>query len=300
MIMFYQYLKVNLNRYLMKNIYSKFWLIGVVALLVSCSENYPMYDLKETRLGFKFKYDQSAQMILDSAIRYSFVYEPEIVEKTIWVDLQTSGFLSDKDRPFEIELVEATAGNIFTKLPEGTVVRNAEPGVHFKSLDDPEIKSQMVLKAGSATASFPIVLLRHPDMKNEKLYLRMKVKENEYFKESFKKNRYAVVEVSDILTKPKTWDFANGFAGTYSTAKHEFMIKVATWTLDEQWFQDNFRGYETNDQGYVIYLSNFFTSKLIEENDARLARGEDVICDENGKPIYFTLGLQARPYKSEN
>ena len=54
MIMFYQDLKVNLNRYLMKNIYSKFWLIGGVALLVSCSENYPMYDLKETRLGFKF------------------------------------------------------------------------------------------------------------------------------------------------------------------------------------------------------------------------------------------------------
>ena len=44
----------------------------------------------------------------------------------------------------------------------------------------------------------------------------MKIKENSNFKESFRKNRYAVVEISDMLTKPATWDFANGFAGTYS------------------------------------------------------------------------------------
>ena len=103
-----------------------------------------------------------------------------------------------------------------------------------------------------------------------------------------------------MLTKPANWEFANGFAGTYSKAKHEFMIKVATWTIDEAWFEDNFKSYETNDQGYVFYLSNYFTAELVKENDARLARGEDVIKDENGNPIFFMLGLQPQPYKSEN
>ena len=78
------------------------------------------------------------------------------------------------------------------------------------------------------------------------------------------------------------------------------MIKVATWTIDEAWFEENFKSYETNDQGYVFYLSNFFTSELVKENDARLARGEDVIKDENGNPIFFMLGLEPQPYKSEN
>lgn len=271
-----------------------------MAALVSCAEKYPMYNLKDTRLGFGFKYDESAQMVLDSAIRFSFVYRPELVETTVWVEVQTSGFLSDNDRAFEVEQVEATAENVFTKLPAGTVVKNAESGVHFKSFDDPEIKKQMFVPAGSASAKFPIVFYRHPDMKTDKVYLRLKIKENSNFKESFRKNRYAVVEISDMLTKPATWDFANGFAGTYSRVKHEFMIKVATWTIDEAWFEDNFKSYETNDQGYVFYLSNYFTAELVKENDARLARGEDVIKDENGNPIFFTLGLEPQPYKSEN
>lgn len=293
------FLKVNLNRRLMKNIFVKFWILGLIAVLFSCTEKYPMYNIKDTRLGFKFKYDESAQMVLDSAIRFSFVYQPELTETTVWVEVQTSGFLSDKDRTFEVEQVVADAGNIFTDLPAGTVVMNAEAGVHFKSFDDPEIKRQLVVPANSATAKFPIVFYRHEDMKTDKLYLRLKIKENANFKESFRQNRYAVVEVSDMLTKPATWDFADGFAGKYSKAKHEFMIKVATWTIDEEWFEENFKGYETNDQGYVFYLSNFFTSELIKENDARLARGEDVIRDENGNPIFFTLGLEPQPYMSE-
>ena len=271
-----------------------------MAVLVSCTEKYPMYNLEDTRLGFKFKYDESAQEVLDSAIRFSFIYHPELIETTIWVEVQTSGFLSDKDKTFEVEQVKATADNVFTQLPAGTVVKNAESGVHFKPFDDPEIKKHMFVPAGSATAKFPIVFYRHPDMKTDKVYLRLKIKENSNFKESFPKNRYAVVEISDMLTKPATWDFANGFAGTYSRAKHEFMIKVATWTIDEAWFEDNFKSYETNDQGYVFYLSNFFTSELVKENDARLARGEDVIKDENGNPIFFMLGLEPQPYKSEN
>ena len=298
--MSYQFLRVNLNRNIMKNIIAKSWIVLVMAALVSCAEKYPMYNLKDTRLGFRFKYDESAQMVLDSAIRFSFVYRPELVETTVWVEVQTSGFLSDNDRAFEVEQVEATAENVFTKLPAGTVVKNAESGVHFKSFDDPEIKKQMFVPAGSATAKFPIVFYRHPDMKTDKVYLRLKIKENSNFKESFRKNRYAVVEISDMLTKPATWDFANGFAGTYSRVKHEFMIKVATWTIDEAWFEDNFKSYETNDQGYVFYLSNYFTAELVKENDARLARGEDVIKDENGNPIFFTLGLEPQPYKSEN
>ena len=289
----------------MKNISAKFWIIGLLAVLVSCTEKYPMYDLEGTRLGFKFEYDENAQMVLDSAIRYSFVYEPELTEMTIWVELQTSGFLSDKDRPFEIEQVTANSRNIFTDLPLGTVVNNAVSGVHFKPFDDPEIKSQMVVKAGSATAKFPVVFYRHEDMKTDRLYLRLKVKENSNFEESFPKDRYAVIEVTDMLSRPPGWEddkpgylVWHYFGGPYSTVKHRFMIETATWLMDDQWFRDNFGSAENVDAGFAGWLSSYFTQELIKENDARLARGESVITDENGNPIYFVKNEVPMPYKS--
>ena len=113
-IMSCQFLRVNLNRNIMKNIVVKSWIVLVMAVLVSCTEKYPMYNLEDTRLGFGFKYDESAQMVLDSAIRFSFVYHPELVETTVWVEVQTSGFLSDENRAFEVEQVEASADNVFT------------------------------------------------------------------------------------------------------------------------------------------------------------------------------------------
>ena len=289
----------------MKNISAKIWIIGLLTVLVSCTEKYPMYNLKDTRLGFKFKYDENAQMVLDSAIRFSFVYQPELTETTVWVELQTSGFLSDRDRQFEIEQVTANSTNVFTDLPSGTVVKNAVSGVHFKSFDDPEIKSQMVVKAGSATARFPVVFYRCEDMKTDKLYLRLKVKENSNFKESFPKDRYAVIEVTDMLSRPPGWGTDQSgelvpyyFGGPYSTVKHRFMIETATWLLDDQWFQDNFGSTDVVEAGYAGYVSSYFTQKLIEENDARLARGESVITDENGNPIYFVKSGKPMPYKS--
>ena len=113
------FLRVNLNSNIMKNIIVKSWIVLVMVVLVSCTEKYQMYNLEDTRLGFKFKYDESAQMVLDSAIRFSFVYHPELVETTVWVEVQTSGFLSDKDKTFEVEQVKATADNVFTKLLKG-------------------------------------------------------------------------------------------------------------------------------------------------------------------------------------
>ena len=276
-------------------------LATAVLTAAGCTEKHETYNLPETRLGFTYTFDESAQQVLDSASRYTFVYKPsDVVEDTIWITMQTSGFVSDKDRHFEIQQVEADATNIHTALPEGTEVINAESGKHFMPFDSPETRELMVVKAGATTARLPIIVYRHPDLLSDKIYLRIRLKENENFKESFLKNRYMVIELSDMLSKPREWGLGAieyYFTGPYSTAKHRFMIDNATWTLDDKWFATHFSTYNV-DMGYTGYLSTFFTNKLIEVNDKRLAEGGDVIRDDKGNPIYFVNFGSPQPYKS--
>ena len=282
---------------------SKYIYAAALLIAAACTEKYPLYDYPENRLGFQYPYDESAQSVLDSTTRFTFVYKPSSVTKdTVWVTLQTSGFTSSEDRSFEIMQVEANATNIHTNLPEGTEVVNAEAGTHYLPFDAPEMKKHFVVKAGATTATIPVVLYRHPDLQTDKIYLRFALKENENFKESFAKNRYYVIEMSDLLAMPKEWGMGHieyYFAGQYSTAKHRFMIDHATWNLDDKWFSTHFSTYQV-DMGYTGYLSLFFTNKLIEVNDQRIAQGLDVIMDDNGMPIYFVnLGVR-QPHMTEN
>ena len=287
----------------MKNIFIRLFAAGVLVAAASCSEHYPMYDLKDTRLGFRYVFDENAQKVLDSTIRYTFVYQPATVtEDTVWVELKTSGFLSDADRSFEIEQVPAAPDNIHTSLPEGAEVINAEPGVHYRPFTEAGIKEKMVVKGGCAEARFPVVFFRHADMQKNKIYLRLKVKENANFKESFPADRFMVIESSDMLSKPKEWGLGAieyYFTGPYSDAKLRFMIDNASWKVDDKWFAEHFSSYSV-DMGYTGYLSTYFTNKLIEVNDARIARGEDVIKDDKGNPIYFVNYGTPQPYKSGN
>lgn len=274
----------------------------ILTAAAACTEKYPLYDYPDNRLGFQYTYDEAVQQVLDSTTRFTFVYRPsDVMEDTVWVTLQTSGFTSSQDRHFELMQVGADATNIHTSIAEGTEVRNAVAGTHFLSFDDPELKKHLVVKAGATTATVPVVLYRHPDLQEHKIYLRFALKENENFKESFYKNRYMVIEMSDMLSMPKEWGMGHiqhYFAGPYSVAKHRFMIDYATWTLDDKWFAYHFSTW-TVDMGYTGYLSTFFTRKLIEVNDSRLAQGLDVIRDEKGDPIYFVNNSVPQPYKTE-
>lgn len=286
----------------MKTISKIIFAVLLTLSAASCTEKYPLYDYPDNRLGFQYTYDEATQQVLDSTTRFTFVYKPsDVMQDTVWVTMQTSGFTSKEDRHFELIQLVADATNIHTSLPEGTEVANAAAGTHFLSFDDPELKKHLVVKAGATTASVPVVLFRHPDLQQKKIYLRFALKENENFKESFQKNRYMVIEMSDMLSMPKEWGMGHiqhYFAGPYSVAKHRFMIDNATWTLDDKWFSNHFATW-TVDMGYTGYLSTFFTRKLIEVNDQRLADGLDVIKDEKGNPIYFVNNSIPQPYKTE-
>lgn len=266
-------------------------------ILASCSEKWPMYDSQENRLGFEFTRDMYGKVI-DSLVRYTFVYEPETtLTDTIWLDVRTLGFLTDYDRQFEIEQTPIEPKDLGT-LYEGEELTDAEAGLHYVPFDDPSIKERLVVKAGTNGSIFPLVVKRDdPELRNGKFYIKLKVKENENFKESYPTRRYRIIEISDIISKPQYWNYTaqHYFCGKYGPEKLRFMINNSDWKVDEDFFKDLFEDYDV-DMGYTGYLSSYYTEKLVQYNRERQQQGLDVLKESDGTIVRFTLNSEPQPY----
>ncbi len=279
----------------MKSILRSIMIICAVVALYSCSEKYEVYNLPDDRLGFVYKSDSFGSALTDSVQKFSFVYmASEIVQDTIWVEMATSGFVTDFDRKFEIEQVQLSEGDI--KNVEGIV--NAEAGKNYIPFTDPSIASMLVVKAGENTAKFPVVVKRDdPQLLDGSVHLRIKLKETDAFKESFKSNRFYTIEVTNQLVKPASWDVMEYyFAGDYGYEKLRFMIDAATWTINDEWFSENFGSYALVDMGYTGYLSTYYTNKLIEYNQERIAKGMDYLRESDGTIVQFVSYGSPQPY----
>lgn len=260
-------------------------LLVFAGAIFSCEEKLEVWNSDVNRIGFKF------DSRLDSITAFTFLYHPTSSDiDTIWVDLITFGLVENFDRPVKIEQISTDDDNL-----------QAEPGKHYISLDDPLIAKHLNVPAGSNKASIPIVVKRDPSLKNGKYYIKLKVVKNEYFDLSFPKDNEKIIEISDIIRKPQYWNspVEREFAGQYGDEKYKFMIDVATWTLDEKWFEDNFRyGF---DQGYVSYLSKYFSEKLKELNRQLQSEGKGFLREKpvagatEGVLVQFTLKNKPLP-----
>lgn len=240
----------------MKNI-SKYLLLFVAILFVySCKEELEVYSSETNRIGFSFPEDA------DSLTKYSFVYYPqEVDEKTIWIELSTVGFVSDQDRTIKI-----------VQVPTGDDRLQCVAGKHYVPFDDPSIAKHFVVPAGSNKALVPIVFKRDPSLKDGKYYIKLRVEKNDFFDLSYSTDNEKVIEVSDVISRPRYWEEDGRgqaefyFAGEYGEEKYRFMISVATWTIDEDWFEINFKNSDVVDMGYGVYMSEYFCEKLRERN----------------------------------
>lgn len=238
----------------MKNI-SKYLLLFVAVLFVySCKEELEVYSNETNRIGFYFPANT------DSLTSYSFVYYPqEVQEKTIWIELITVGFVSDHDRTIKI-----------MQVPTGDDQLQGVAGKHYVPFDDPAVASHLIVPAGSNKAVFPLILKRDPSLKDGKYYIKLRVEKNDYFDLSYSTDNEKMIMVSDIITRPKYWEDGGQaefyFAGEYGDEKYRFMIDVATWTIDEDWFEKNFKDWNIVDPGYGLHMSEYFCEKLRERN----------------------------------
>ena len=178
--------------------------------------------------------DQARVQLSDTAtLSQTFVYEPLTVSRdTIYVLVNTIGKIENLDRA--VELVQ---------IPDGPVEKTAKPGTHFLALDDPSLKSLMVVKANEVSAMIPIVLLRDTSLKTNSYRLRITLSGNSEFGLGETNLRTRAIQFSDRLERFFSWRFDTSVApafstfGKYSTRKHQFMIDVLGQKIDEVWYQ---------------------------------------------------------------
>lgn len=259
-------MKYNLN----------YFVIGILTILsIACEQEMDVYHEKgNDRLNFYY----ANPLYPDSLTVYTFIYLPsEQMSDTIWVEVETSGFVTDYPRPI-----------LFEQISEGDSA--AVAGKHYLAFDDTALKDMYIVPANTNRMKVPVVLIKTPELAEKEVTLRFKVKENGYFKPGFPGNDIRTIRFSNILTRPVHWDDKASwyFAGEYGPVKHRFMIDAAAKkgvVVDEDFFVDLVGEPDdfSVDIGLTDYWKNYFQTALNEENAKRKKQGLDILREAPGE-----------------
>lgn len=164
-------------------------MLFVSVLLGSCKDQMDIYSDPVNRLNFT--YESSG----DTLLQYTFVYEAvEKVVDTLWIPVQTMGYVTDKDRKITLRQAASAYGT------------DAQAGVHFVPLDDQALTSKYYwMRAGENKARVPVVLKRDNSLQEQEYMLTLEIAANEDFEPGYPNRSYRTIEVADILTKPSRW-----------------------------------------------------------------------------------------------
>ncbi|MBQ8501116.1 MAG: DUF4843 domain-containing protein [Bacteroides sp.] len=254
----------------------------LLGLSASCEKDLPVYDYADSMLNFDLQISSETQE--PELTSYSFVYVDEAVEEdTVWVTVKTMGFLSDQDRPIELEQVKSGE-------------KDAQPGVHYVPFDDPELKAKYYyIPANEVDRKIPIVVKKDVSLSSESVYLYVTFKDNGYFRSGYPLYSVMRLNISNMLTKPAAWDsYADYFFDKYGPVKHKFMIDVTGLKWDNEFLEAHLYG----EQGYLTYLAQLCDKELRLENARRAEQGLGVLAeDEEGlDPVTFSHGAYYNGY----
>lgn len=224
----------------MKQIY---FLLLVLLIAASCSEEQPL-----TYKGKDAIYIKSATR--DRMIEQTFYILPSTQNyDTVWIDVQTMGHASSKDRSFIIKQMNVGADSA------------AISGTHFVPLDDNSLKEYMIIKADTVAAKVPIVLIKTPDMDLEKFKLVLEMEENEHFS-TIDLPVYADLTIfsTNTAVKPANWDtFWIHYFGEWGSRKIRLLID-STGYVD--WH------IRVNDNPFVMYMKRLAEEALYKYNQS--------------------------------
>lgn len=249
-------------------------LATIIGIFCACKQDEYMVYEDQDRLQFGPTpdkiYTQKSEWE-DTLKTFSFLsVAADKVMDTVYFDIYSIGLIRAVDRSYELEQVVIDSTD------------NAEPGVHFKAFDDPEVRGLYVIPANSAHAVVPIVLMRDTSLESREYVLKIRVKENENFKRGDRVKCWRKLMLSDILPKPTLWAKMEGYFGTYSKVKHKFMMEQTGMKWDDEYLATI--QYDVS-MGY--YWSRKFQELLYVYNHN--PENEDVpLRDEYGRDVKFT------------
>ena len=148
-------------------------LVSIVMVLTGCENELPVYDNPHNSL--------------------KFVYAGDAVQTdTIWITVNTQGFLSDADRPFQLQQITAGEG-----------LKDAEAGVHYERFDSETMRTKLFIPAKAYTQKFPVVVYRDASLAEGDVHLYFQIKPNEHFEQGLIPYRTVKLAISNSLKRPE-------------------------------------------------------------------------------------------------
>lgn len=255
-------------------------LLIIPSLLVSCEEDLEPYNESDGLGRVYFIYGStgdvsSATALADSLVNYSFIYHNNVPTDTIWLRVGTSGFLSDRDRYFELEQVR-------------TGKNDAVAGTHYKSFDDTSFKQLLKVPGDSLQCDIPIIVFNDASLKNGNVTLKVRLKATSDFLLGYVDCLSKTITISDLLSKPANWNrLCDWYFGNYGTVKHQLMIDVSGEKWDDDYLLNVARVTDYSSQDFLRYQANKFAKALAELNAERAAQGLDPLTEDDGSLVQF-------------
>ena len=263
--------------------------IAACCLLTACEKDLELYSDPTSRLNF---YYADAPMAKDfkaefASVNYSFVYGGDAITRdTIWMEVESMGFVADHDRAITLEQVD-TAG-----------VEQAVAGRHYMAFNDPALAQYYVMPAGKARTKLPVVLLCDESLKEQTVVLKLSIKANENFQPGYDVLQTRSITFTDRLSMPNNWEKGYPYPGMESyfpavsnylyysigrwgQAKHQFLIDQT----GQKWDDDYIESLMTGDSSYLAYLAQKLATRLAEVNAERQDQGLDVLREADGTEV---------------
>lgn len=241
-----------------------FLIFTTIAMLTACEEKLPLYSDHQAYLNFDIKYKE------DTLVNYSFVFSKGLTKDTVWIRLNTMGYLSNKNRPFKLKQVAMGK-------------KDAVPGKHYIALDSKQMQQYLFIPANKTYAYVPVIVLKHPTLDNDIYSLRIKVEDNGTFNPGYREQNFIQIDITSKLNKPTQWSvFMNYFFGKWGPVKHQFMMDVTGKTWDDNFLKSLFK-----DQNYTKYLVNKLTRALEKKNEQLKAKGKPILKEADGTIVAF-------------
>lgn len=241
-----------------------FLALAIIALLSSCEEKLPLYSDSQAYLNFDTHKE-------DTIRNYSFALSGGKQKDTVWVRLNTMGFVSDKPRAFKLKQVP------FGKL-------NAEAGKHYVGFDTKEMMPYFIVPANAVNVDVPIVVLCDPTLDNDIYNLRIQVEPNGIFMPGYQEQNFFQITITNKINKPALWikKIAYYF-GDWGPVKHRFMIDATGKAWDDNFIQSIW-----SDSSYTRYLQSKLKRALDKLNKERAEAGKSMLKEKDGTIV--TIG----------
>lgn len=237
---------------------NRFYIAIIVSLLlgmVACQEaDKVMFTTDTSGIYFKLgalKKD-SALILRQDTIAYTFVYDPEEVGKReICIPVELVGNAVDRDRKYSIEI--QAAGNTV----EGT---DYEP-----------VKTEQVFCSGKTIDSLRIVWKRNLSMQKEVKKLNIRIVGGGDFTEGVEEKLFVALQASDIFEKPDWWDgWEIGFGAWHPTKLREWIKIWGRESLPVKPWMPGFSNYPQECTAIVKLHDLFERKEFYDENENRL------------------------------